>query len=49
MGGGPGTGIYKSTDGGENWQELKKDYQKVIWVKLDLYYHHRMQMLFMQL
>ena len=27
----------------------QKDYQKVIWAKLDLYYHHRMQMLFMQL
>ncbi len=23
MGGGPGTGIYRSTDGGENWQKLK--------------------------
>ena len=23
MGGGPGTGLYKSTDGGENWTELK--------------------------
>ena len=28
MGGGPGTGIYKSTDGGENWQELKKGLPK---------------------
>ena len=24
MGGGPGTGIHKSTDGGETWMELKK-------------------------
>ncbi len=24
MGGGPGTGIHKSTDGGETWKELKK-------------------------
>ena len=24
MGGGPGTGIHKSTDGGETWTELKK-------------------------
>ena len=24
MGGGPGTGIHRSTDGGENWEELKK-------------------------
>ena len=28
MGGGPGTGIYKSTDGGESWQELKKGLPK---------------------
>ena len=24
LGGGPGTGIHKSTDGGETWTELKK-------------------------
>ena len=28
MGGGPGTAIYKSTDGGENWQKLTKGLPK---------------------
>ena len=33
MGGGPGTAIYKSIDGGENWKKLVKSYHLAIWVK----------------
>ena len=35
MGGGPGTGIHKSTDGGETWTELKKEYLGLIKERLD--------------
>lgn len=36
MGGGPGTGLYKSTDGGENWTQLKTGLPKESMGKIGL-------------
>ena len=40
---GPGSGIFKSTDGGDNWQQLTRDSRPNAWAELELLSLRRIQ------
>jgi photosystem II stability/assembly factor-like uncharacterized protein len=49
MGGGPGSGIYRSDDGGETWKALKKVFLNQIWGRLGWIFPNINRMSFMLL